>query len=78
MGELINLTAADGFVVRPMLHKPEGKPRGGVVVVQEIFGVNSHIRAVTDRFASRATLRWRPPPLSASSPASKWVTAKKT
>jgi carboxymethylenebutenolidase len=53
MGQFINLTAADGFVVPAYVAQPEGKPRGGVVVVQEIFGVNSHIRAVTDRFAAQ-------------------------
>jgi len=39
---------------------PAGKPRGGVVVVQEIFGVNSHIRAVADRFASEGYLAIAP------------------
>ena len=39
---------------------PAGKPRGGVVVVQEIFGVNAHIRAVTDRFASEGYLAIAP------------------
>jgi carboxymethylenebutenolidase len=34
------------------LAKPAGKPTGGLVVMQEIFGVNPHIREVTDRFAS--------------------------
>ena len=53
MGQFTNLTAADGFVVPAYVAQPEGKPRGGVVVVQEIFGVNSHIRAVTDRFAAQ-------------------------
>lgn len=31
---------------------PEGRPRGGVVVIQEIFGVNAHIRSVAERFAN--------------------------
>ena len=53
MGQFTNLTAADGFVVPAYVAQPEGKPRGGVVVVQEIFGVNSHIRSVTDRFAAQ-------------------------
>ena len=39
---------------------PNGRPRGGVVVVQEIFGVNSHIRAVTDRFAAEGYLAVAP------------------
>lgn len=53
MGQFINLTAADGFAVPAYVAQPEGKPRGGIVVVQEIFGVNSHIQAVTDRFAAQ-------------------------
>ena len=60
MGQFINLTAADGFVVPAYVAQPEGKPRGGVVVVQEIFGVNSHIRAVTDRFAEQGYLAVAP------------------
>ena len=39
---------------------PAGNPRGGVVVVQEIFGVNSHIRAVADRFAAEGYLAIAP------------------
>jgi carboxymethylenebutenolidase len=38
--------------IRAWRADPTGKPRGGVVVVQEIFGVNAHIRAVTDKFGS--------------------------
>jgi carboxymethylenebutenolidase len=61
MGQFIQLTAADGFSVPAYVAKPEGKPRGGiVVVVQEIFGVNSHIRAVTDRFAAEGYLAVAP------------------
>ena len=37
---------------RPTSRRPPGKPRGAIVVLQEIFGVNSHIRAVTDGFAA--------------------------
>lgn len=39
-------TGASAYVVWP-----EGEPRGGVVVIQEIFGVNQHIRDVADRLA---------------------------
>ena len=31
---------------------PSGAPRAGIVVIQEIFGVNHHIRNVCDRFAA--------------------------
>ena len=50
MGEWIPLTTPEG-PVRAWLARPDTAPRGAVVVVQEIFGVNPHIRAVTDRFA---------------------------
>ena len=38
--------------IRAWRADPNGRPRGGVAVVQEIFGVNAHIRAVTDKFAA--------------------------
>jgi carboxymethylenebutenolidase len=60
MGQFINLTAADGFIVPAYVAQPEGKARGAIVVVQEIFGVNSHIRAVTDRFAAQGYLAIAP------------------
>lgn len=47
----IDLTAADGHRLAAYRRDPAGAPRGAVVVAQEIFGVNSHIRAVCDRFA---------------------------
>lgn len=50
MGEWIPLTTPDG-PIRAWLARPDAPPRGALVVVQEIFGVNAHIRAVTDRFA---------------------------
>jgi carboxymethylenebutenolidase len=51
MGEFIRLTASDGHVFdayRVTAERPRG---GGVVVIQEIFGVNGHIRSVCDGFA---------------------------
>ncbi|HEX5960367.1 MAG TPA: dienelactone hydrolase family protein [Rhodanobacteraceae bacterium] len=51
MGERINLNTAGTHCIGAYLAKPKGKPKGGIVVVQEIFGVTPHIRAVTDRFA---------------------------
>jgi carboxymethylenebutenolidase len=48
----IELQAADGHAPSAFRIDPEGTPRGGVVIVQEIFGVNAHIRAVTVRFAA--------------------------
>jgi carboxymethylenebutenolidase len=54
MGQWMELTASDGFRLGAYRADPTGpdKPRGGLVVVQEIFGVNSHIRAVCDGFAA--------------------------
>ena len=46
--------------IRAWRADPAGKPRGGIVVVQEIFGVNAHIRAVTDRFAGEGYLAVAP------------------
>jgi carboxymethylenebutenolidase len=46
--------------IRAWRADPAGKPRGGIVVVQEIFGVNAHIRSVTDKFASEGYLAVAP------------------
>ena len=47
----IKLTAADGHEFGAYRVDPDSIPRGAIVVVQEIFGVNSHIRSVCDRIA---------------------------
>ena len=52
MGEWIKLTSADGFEFSAWKEIPEGAPRGAVVVVQEIFGVNHHIRSIAHRLAA--------------------------
>ena len=52
MGEFTPLMARDGREFRAWLSKPAGRAKGAVVVIQEIFGVNSHIREVTDGFAA--------------------------
>jgi len=46
--------------IRAWRADPSGEPRGGVVVIQEIFGVNSHIREVADRFAAEGYLAVAP------------------
>ena len=51
MGEFTTLMARDGHEFQAYLAAPGGKPHGAVVVIQEIFGVNGHIRDVTDGFA---------------------------
>lgn len=52
MGHNIELTASDGHRLAAYLAEPAGKPRGGIVVVQEIFGVTRHIRDVADQYAA--------------------------
>lgn len=52
MGELTTIMARDGHEFQAYLAAAPGKPRGAVLVIQEIFGINSHIRAVTDGFAA--------------------------
>ena len=60
MGQFVNLTAADGFSFPAYVAEPAGKPRGAVVVLQEIFGVNSHIRSVADGYAAEGYLAVAP------------------
>lgn len=60
MGELVRLTAADGHEFSGYLSRPVTAPRAGLVVLQEIFGVNGHIRSVTEDFARRGYLAVAP------------------
>jgi carboxymethylenebutenolidase len=64
MGRSIELTAADGHHLSGYVAEPEGrpagKPRGGIVVVQEIFGITRHIRAVADQYAAAGLLALAP------------------
>lgn len=48
----IILTSSDGHEFGAYRADPDGTPRGGIVVIQEIFGVNSHIRSICDRLAA--------------------------
>jgi len=54
MGQWLNLAAADGFRLQAYRADPPSgtRTRGGLVVVQEIFGVNSHIRSICDSYAA--------------------------
>ncbi|MCA9002659.1 MAG: dienelactone hydrolase family protein, partial [Planctomycetes bacterium] len=52
MGSTITLTAEDGHQLDAYRADPAGDSKGSVVVIQEIFGVNVHIRDVCDRFAA--------------------------
>jgi carboxymethylenebutenolidase len=53
MGYDITLTASDNFQLSGYRADPSGKRKAAVVVIQEIFGVNHHIRAVCDRIAAQ-------------------------
>ena len=52
MGEMIELKTEDGQTISAYRADPEGEPRGGLVLIQEIWGVNSHIRNVADGYAA--------------------------
>src|SRR3954463_1391062 len=57
---MLTLTAADSHKLGAYRAEPAGKPKGGIVVIQEIFGVNHHIRAVCDRVAEAGYLAVAP------------------
>lgn len=60
MGETVKLTASDGHTLDAYVARPKEAPRAGLVVIQEIFGVNRHIRSVADRFAGHGFLAVAP------------------
>jgi carboxymethylenebutenolidase len=60
VGKKIQLKAADGHQLDAYVAEPAGKPRGLIVVIQEIFGVNSHIRSVADGYAAEGYLAIAP------------------
>ena len=52
MGTTSTLTASDGHGFNAYWADPKGTPKGGLVIIQEIFGLNSHIREVADGYAA--------------------------
>ncbi len=60
MGEMIRLTTTDGHVLDAYQATPAGAPKGGVVILQEIFGITDHIRRVTDQYAAHGYLAVAP------------------
>ena len=60
MGDMIQLTAGDGHELSAYRSEPDGPPKAGVVIVQEIFGITSHIQAVTDEYAEHGYLAIAP------------------
>ncbi|MEO8365349.1 MAG: dienelactone hydrolase family protein [Pseudoxanthomonas sp.] len=59
MGQWIDLHTAHGDIAA-WRAEPAGKPRGAIVVIQEIFGVNPHIRSVAEDFASEGYVALAP------------------
>ena len=51
MGQMMHLTSADGAQIAAYEALPAGQAQGAVVVLQEIFGLNGHIRNVADGYA---------------------------
>src|SRR4051812_28570880 len=51
MPEGVRLKASDGHELDGYVARPDGAPSAGLVVIQEAFGVNGHIRSVTDDYA---------------------------
>ncbi len=60
MGETVKLTADDGHSFDAYVARPAEQPRAGLVIIQEIFGVNVHIRGVADSFAAEGYLAIAP------------------
>ncbi|MDP2679128.1 MAG: dienelactone hydrolase family protein [Rhodoferax sp.] len=60
MSHFVNLTSSDGFVFPAYVAKPTGPVRGGLVLMQEIFGLNAHIRATAEAYAAQGYLTVAP------------------
>lgn len=60
MNGLIGLTASDGHRLSAYRAAPAGPPRGGLVVIQEAFGLNGYVRSVCDRYADEGYLSIAP------------------
>lgn len=60
MSETIQIQASDGHSLDAYVARPDGEPIGGLVVIQEIFGVNQHIREVADSYAKHGFLAIAP------------------
>ena len=60
MGSFVELKAEDGHSFKAYRAEPAGKPKGAIIVIMEIFGVNSHIRKVADEYAADGYLAIAP------------------
>lgn len=52
IGEMIRVNSRDGFKFDAYHVKPQGPRKGGVIVIQEIFGISDHIKEMTERFGA--------------------------
>jgi carboxymethylenebutenolidase len=60
MGERIKLTSGDGFVFNAYRAAPAGTPKGAVVVIHEVWGLNNFVRTEVDRYAAAGYLTIAP------------------
>ena len=60
MGQLIELKTKDGKTIEAYRAEPAGSARGALVVIQEIWGINKHIRSVADGYAADGYLAIAP------------------
>ena len=60
MNSFLELTASDNHKFSAYLAQPRDKPKAGLVILQEIFGVNIHIQEVTDLFSKKGYLAIAP------------------
>jgi len=56
MAETVDLTVDDDTTMGLYVAEPDGEPKGAIIVLQEAFGVNAHMRDITDRFAAAGYL----------------------
>ncbi len=56
MGMLLETIASDGHKFDTYIAQPNGPPLGGLVIIQEIFGLNSHIKSIADKYACEGYL----------------------
>ena len=60
MSEFLEIKSLDDHLFEAYLSQPKGKPKAGLVVLQEIFGVNTHIQEITNFFADQGYLAIAP------------------
>lgn len=60
MGTMTQVTASDGHVLDTYLARPAGKPRGGVVIAQEMYGATGYLRDTCDYYAAQGYLAVAP------------------